>query len=340
MSGYNDLEIQEQLMNQLEEMQQEISRLQAEVSEKDSLLLKAVDRAEMMSQQLENSSEVQELRNEILQKSETISSLNARIGMLAESDNVLQQNKELQRQNEQLKKEKQAALDHATTEVSAVKAEYQSKAAALESAKKSATAQADAAQTLRNQLSDEINFRAALMIRDRISQLNSTYAARKAALTSYVAISGVLAVGVSILSLIRQKTFWGDFRAFWGTTGNIIALMAKNVLKGVQRVSGLSSKIPQPTAAAIVYWLVFVVLFVLLAGVIVFGGRKLYQVAAEPVSEGVDPWNVSVAALLLLLVVFFGDYVKRFIGFNLFGMWCIAAIVLLGIGMFRNRSAY
>ena len=56
MSDYSDLELQEQLMNQLEEMQTEIEQyrqtitdLQAEVSQKDSQALEAVEQAESFS---------------------------------------------------------------------------------------------------------------------------------------------------------------------------------------------------------------------------------------------------------------------------------------------------
>lgn len=131
MSDYSDLELQEQLMNQLEEMQTEIEQknqtiaaLQTEVSKKDLLLCEALDKAEQMSRQSASFSEVQELisliqeqKNEILKKSETIKSLNVKIGKLAESDNVLKCNEELMAQNNLLKQEKRNTEQTAVTAI-------------------------------------------------------------------------------------------------------------------------------------------------------------------------------------------------------------------------------
>lgn len=80
MSGYSDLELQEQLMNQLEEMQTEIDQykqtiadLQSRVSKKDSQLSEVLEQAETLSR--ENSRIQSELANEKKKSSLALSNL-------------------------------------------------------------------------------------------------------------------------------------------------------------------------------------------------------------------------------------------------------------------------
>lgn len=143
MSDYSDLELQEQLMNQLEEMQTEIERyrqtiadLQAEVSQKDSQALEAVEQAEIFSKELEktqselmntkkkyslalsnleklnsqleqarqsaNSSQVQELALTVQQQKKKIAEQAELIEKLNESDLELKKAEELNRSSEEI----------------------------------------------------------------------------------------------------------------------------------------------------------------------------------------------------------------------------------------------
>lgn len=359
MSDYSDLELQEQLMNQLEEMQTEIDQknqtiadLQNEVSKKDLLICEALDKAEQMSQQSASLSELQELtslvqeqKNEILKKSETIKSLNVKIGKLAESDNVLMQNKELNKQNNLLKQEKQNAEQTAMTSIKAVKAEYASKIRILEASQKSADQAITEAKNLKSQLSQEAEARAEHKIKDKIAMLQTQYKAKETALVSYVAIFGVLTATVTILSLIRQKTFLDDFRTFWIGFWNILVFMFKGVLKGITYVSSLCDKIPQHIVAVIAYWIVFIGLFFGLGALLFFGVKKLIELSTEPIVNGISAWNCSISVIALVAVVYFGDYIKNLIKFNLFGIWIILTIILIGVGIYlmsgrTNRGYY
>lgn len=77
--------------------------------------------------------------------------------------------------------------------------------------------------------------------------LQTKYKAKETALMSYVAIFGVL------LSFIHQKTFWGDFKAFWVDFWNIMVSIFKIAYEGISYVSTLCDKIPQPIIVIIVH---------------------------------------------------------------------------------------
>ena len=130
MSDYNDLELQEQLMSQLEEMQMQLSK-------KDLQLSEALDRAESLYLELQNlqsrtSSETQELELIVQQQKKKIAEQAEQIEKLNNSDVVFQQNQELEKQNTLLQKNIQNAL----AEVEAVRLEYSNRERQLQAAQK------------------------------------------------------------------------------------------------------------------------------------------------------------------------------------------------------------
>lgn len=241
--------------------------------------------------------------------------------------------------------EKLNTENQCTEVVQKCKAEYESKMNTLHRSQREADQKLSEAQNLKSQLSKEAETRAEQKIKDKIAVLQAQYKAKETALVSYVAIFGVLTVTVTILSLIRQKTFWGDFRAFWIGFWEILVFLFKNVLKGITYVSSLCDKIPQHIVAVALHWIVFVGLFLGLGALLFFGAKKLIDLSAEPISDGIGAWNFSISAIVLVAVVFFGDYVKNLVKFNLFGFWVALTIILIPLGMYVhscrvNRGYY
>jgi len=244
-----------------------------------------------------------------------------------------------------LEQDKQVAEETAQITVQSYKNECDRKIRFAESAQRSAELARIEAQNLKSQLSKEADIRAEQKIKDEIANLQTRFKAKETALVSYVGIFGLITAIVTILSLIRQKTFWGDFRAFWIGFWNILVFLFKNVLKGITYVSSLCDKIPQQYVAVGLHWIVFIVLFAGLGALIYFGAKKLIEVSAEPISDGVSIWNMSASVLVLLAFVFFGDFIKQIAKFNLFGFWIALTIILIPLGMYVhscrvNRGYY
>lgn len=236
-----------------------------------------------------------------------------------------------------LKKQKLEAEKEAKVVVTTVKSEYQRKMNILEESQSETNEKYLEAHTLEKQLSQEVEARAEQKIKDKIAILQTQFKVKESSLVSYVAIFGVLTAIVTILSLIRQKTFWGDFRAFWVGLWNIIVLLFEFAFEGIYFVASLCDMIPQPYVAFALHWIVFAGLFVGLGALILFGGMNLIEFAIEPITDGINPWNFSISVIALVVVVFFGDYIKNIIKFNLFGIWIILIIILIGGGMYLQR---
>lgn len=370
MSDYNDLELQEQLMNQLEEMQTEIDQykltiadLQSEVSKKDSQLSEVLEQAETLSRensslnsQLEqarqsaNSSEVYQLREAISelrkdnrQKSETIKSLNERIGTLSESDNVLKQNAELEKQNRELEKARQRAEAEAMTEVETVKEQYASKQAELERKIASAEYRERQASTLEANLSHQADTRAQKLAENKLKALQGEYEAKKRSLDSeYKTLTvgyegfllGCLLYGVlvTLFTAVRSEAFISDFKTFFITIWHFIVWLVESLVSLGEWASQLGDMIPQPIVAFIVHWLLWILACIGLGIVIVILVLTGFFKWLEWFKENqADLVALSVFLVSLALIIFFAEVFKAFLPVNLLLLLLLVQIVTMGI---------
>lgn len=370
MSDYNDLELQEQLMNQLEEMQTEIDQykltiadLQSEVSKKDSQLSEVLEQAETLSRensslnsQLEqarqsaNSSEVYQLREAISelrkdnrQKSETIKSLNERIGTLSESDNVLKQNAELKQKNSELQRSEQNARQEAKATVSAVKEQYASKQAELERKIASAEYRERQASTLEANLSHQADTRAQKLAENKLKALQGEYEAKKRSLDSeYKTLTvgyegfllGCLLYGVlvTLFTAVRSEAFISDFKTFFITIWHFIVWLVESLVSLGEWASQLGDMIPQPIVAFIVHWLLWILACIGLGiGIVILLLTGFFKWLEWFKENQADLVALSVFLVSLALIIFFAEVFKAFLPVNLLLLLLLVQIVTMGI---------
>lgn len=370
MSDYNDLELQEQLMNQLEEMQTEIDQykltiadLQSEVSKKDSQLSEVLEQAETLSRensslnsQLEqarqsaNSSEVYQLREAISelrkdnrQKSETIKSLNERIGTLSESDNVLKQNAELKQKNSELQRSEQNARQEAKATVSAVKEQYASKQAELERKIASAEYRERQASTLEANLSHQADTRAQKLAENKLKALQGEYEAKKRSLDSeYKTLTvgyegfllGCLLYGVlvTLFTAVRSEAFISDFKTFFITIWQFIVWLVESLVSLGEWASQLGDMIPQPIVAFIVHWLLWILACIGLGiGIVILLLTGFFKWLEWFKENQADLVALSVFLVSLALIIFFAEVFKAFLPVNLLLLLLLVQIATMGI---------
>ena len=183
MSDYNDLELQEQLMSQLEEMQMQLSK-------KDLQLSEALDKAESLYLELQNlrsrtSSETQELELIVQQQKKKIAEQAEQIEKLNNSDVIFQQNQELEKQNTLLQKNIQNAL----AEVEAVRSEYSNRERQLQTAQEKAEQERKETESYRRSLNEQVYEQARLRSEILEKQLKQEYQARTLSHQTFFVVS-------------------------------------------------------------------------------------------------------------------------------------------------------
>jgi len=335
MSDYSDLELQEQLMNQLEEMQTEIEQyrqtitdLQAEVSQKDSQALEAVEQAESFSKELERTQS--ELMNTKKKYSLALSNL--------------------EKLNSQLEQARQSANSSQVQElVSIVQQQKIAESKAQEADKLKSHLEAVEAD-----LSGQIDKKALNLVESKLNALQGVYEAKQRSLDSeYKALTvshegflfGCLLYGilVTVFTAIRSKAFTGDFKTFFITVGNFFMWCGKSLYwLGIQ-ASKLGDMIPQPILATIVHWLLFIIAcFGVAIVLVILAFTGIYAWFEWFKENQADLASLSVFLVSLALIIFFADVFKAFLPVNLLLLLLLVQIIamLARVGYKQYRKYY
>ena len=154
------------------------------------------------------------------------------------------------------------------------------------------------------------------------------------------------AIVTTIFAAIRSETFLGDFTAFVDTVWNGICQSGKWIVDVGNALAQAGDRIPNETMAIVAHWLLFIIVIVgaaVAVGVLmVIGEKKVTKVYRE---NCWDVISVGVAVTSVVLVVYFGDWIKAFVKLNLVVLLLLVQAVYVGIraymkGCKRARGYY
>ena len=335
MSDYNDLELQEQLMSQLEEMQMQLSK-------KDLQLSEALDKAESLYLELKNlqsrtSSEKQELELIVQQQKKKIAEQAEQIEKLNNSDVIFQQNQELEKQNTLLQKNIQNAL----AEVEAVRSEYSNRERQLQTAQEKAEQERKETEAYRRSLNEQVYEQARLRSEILEKQLKQEYQARTLSHQTFFVVSLLYGIIVTLFTAFYSDAFIRDFKAFFDSTWTFICLCTENLFKAANWASRLGDMVPHPVASMVIHCLLWI-LMILLLGV---GSISLLAICAikgckHYANQYADTISLSVWLLSLACLIWFGDFIRNFIPINLVVLLFLIHTLYLGIRAYLKRNWY
>ena len=312
---------------------------ESELSEKDSLILQAQNlaqewkkkagKAEQDLKRMEQSysSQISMLKSEIQNLSDKIVRLNG-------ADLVLKENETLKKQNGELQENERAAREEVKKEVILVKSEYRRKEQELEQLIRNAEQERQKALSLQSVVQKLTDQKAKRLTEDTGRQLQIWYQTKKAAMQGYVGALAIICFVTTVLSAIRQRVFCEDVLGFVRGLGKEIQMLLVRMQSVILSAAEVMEKVPNDVAAVILKWTMVALLWVIPAALIGFGIYKFWKKYGEDIHKGIDVWNCSVAVIVLVGLVYFGDYVKRIVAVNLFGMWLLLDVLLILVGWY------
>lgn len=329
MNDTKDLKIEE-LLCIAEETQ---AQLELEISENS----RAQERISNLS------SEVSILKNELLQKSETIVSLNEKIETLSKSDLQLKKSKELMAAGLKAKREAEAIRSACDAD----RQELIRKESALANRESRLNEKED-------HIDREIKSKAEDLIKADRTRLEWEYKSRRQdndrqtkekqaelskkyktmTVTYKVEFMVVLIYGVisSILQAVTTPVIREDIISFFtGLWKGIVGLYSLIESLG-RNVAGLADLIENPTASGVVYWIVLIVVMAVLIGVILFGlGFVLFLYGGYVRKNQWDKHTVIAIIADIALTLFMADFIREWIRINNFTIAIIGFLIYSGI---------
>ena len=330
----------EQIRTDMIEMENNLrEQHESRLSEKDSQILQAqnlaqewkkkAEKAELDLNQTEQnySSQISRLKSEIQNLSDKIVKLNG-------ADLVLKENKKLKKQNEELQTSEREVREETEKEVAHVKSEYHRKEQELDRLIEDAEREKQKALGVQSVVQKLTDQKAKRLTEDTRKQLQIWYQTKRTSMQGYVGVLTMICFVITVLSVIRQRVFCGDVIGFFRGFGKVIQMFVVRMHSVILSTAGVTERAPNDVAALILKWIMVVLLWIMPVALIGFGIYKFWGKYGEDVCKGIDVWNCSVAVVLLVGLVYFGDYVKEFVSINLFGMWLLADILLVLIGWY------
>lgn len=145
----------------------------------------------------------------------------------------------------------------------------------------------------------------------------------------------ILVLIVIAFTAFNEKVFWNDFKAFFVGLWNIIEVNGTALYKAYTEISRyvtapLENGMLQNVICGIVLLLLFTATFVLFCLPLYF----MWKSWKEKILEATNVFAIALSLLLLLIVVYLGEYVKAIISMNLLGLWVIETIIIIGSGIY------
>lgn len=363
MNESENLKNDDQLLEMMEEMQDQIERVETELQEEQAKNLEAQKVISKIS------SENSILRSEVQKKSE-------RIEKQSESDLVLKENGKLKQQNEELAKNEKKAREQAEATVTAVKkqASEDIEAIRLECNKRVSSLferesrVSDREMVVRigeKNLDDEVSFKASAMVENQIANLNNQYHNKCRNLESkyeykdyelerkyrnmtagykgavfFILFYSILA---TIITAWKTEAFVTDFISFFTRIFKGITTIKDWIWTMATFVAKLGDMIPYDTASLIAHWILVIVVAAGVTGgigILVFLICKKYYGYFR--KKQADEISVFVALITLIIVVFLADQIKSIISINLFGILLLVFViysVVRGLIQTENKEA-
>lgn len=123
----------------------------------------------------------------------------------------------------------------------------------------------------------------------------------------------------------------GFLYLFLNRCGEVVGIMLVAECGLAELISGI---IRQPIWSNVVYWIALALLLILTGILLFFICHKVWDKYRKKIRSGINMWTVSAAMLLLMVVVYLGDYIRLIFPINLLLIWLISVCVLLAVGLY------
>lgn len=303
------------------------------------------------------SSENQKLQLELQKQTKELLKKSEQLVKRENADLILKENKQLIEKDRQRENELKETKRKAEAEVQACKDEYEGKSQLLDyytNIQKKKIEEYNQKINEQDKLIDEsaeLKYKKYKISLDKKydkknSELNAAYLFRNTFLNTQLFSSILYGAIVTLLTAAKSDIFIEDIKNFFIGLINVLIKYAGLTLKAGKAVAIICTRVDNPTAQNILYWIVTILIIVILIGIpvliIYFSAQKYITWYKEEICDSISLW---VAVISLALTIFLSAELKLLIPINLIVTYIITHLIYSGIrayvrGCKRNRGYY
>ena len=346
MNDSNELNIDE-LLTMLEEMQDQNDSLREQLEAEQKM------NSEAQEGTLRLSSENSLLRNTLQQKSETIVSLNEKIGMLQDSDKVLEENERLQKEVSDLTDQNTRIKKKSEVEVAAAKKAAEDKIEALAQREGHVSFEIDRLAKRHAELDKEVDDLAGKKVSGFTKAMKKEYdvltdhalkrynRVTKAYRTAFI-VSVLYEIITTVITGLTNKYLTEDVVDSIYTAKDAAVCLMINIISIGRFVASFADKIHHPLAAAITHWILFILIVSILAGVCIviplLSGIRYVRYIKK---KQADVITAFFGLMILAAGVYAGEVIKQFWSVNLLVFMAVSFLMysfIRGIMQMENEE--
>ena len=176
--------------------------------------------------------------------------------------------------------------------------------------------------------------------------LEKEYKAKTVGFDVMIKVLWWYAIVTTIFAAMRSEIFLGDFTAFVDTIWNGICRSGKWIVDIGNVLAQVGDRIPNEMLAIIVHWLLFIIVIIGAVGAVGVQTVIVEKKVAKVYQENCwDVISVGIAVISLVMVVYFGGWIKVLVKLNLVALLLLVQAVYVGIrayvkGCKRARGYY
>lgn len=312
MNGYGNSKNDEELILMMEQMQDELEDMRAELIQKDEMiadLQKRLQTSVPSSAVLILKNKIQEQSDEIVNLNGTISSQNEWIGKMSESDLIVKDNERLKEENRELIRQKELSVKNAERRIASVKNEYADAIQSANEREQSAKEKQDYYNNLISGENKKINQLAEKKISKKISALNKSYKHSADANKAFWGMMACYSVISTLLLALKDKPFAGDFMDF-------LLWIENGITEYVKGFSGGTGNVITMLIGTVFCLGLMVVTFYLYI--------RFIRENEVNICDGITSFYLY---LSLAIIMFSGEIIKEFTNINLIGLYILLLVM-------------
>lgn len=300
------------LMEELELMQDELEQKDTQIREMQKELEQLPTLSEWQKVQellQEQATQIQEQSSTIRQQAENIKKLNV-------DDRYLTENRQLKKENEHLSARLQEAeneRDYALAKVEFAKSQIRVEHVKVPT------------------YYEKCNSCDKNWLERQIEKQDERYKKQRLLLRAFE----VLVFIVIVFTACQEQVFWNDFKAFFIELWKVLSVVGTAIYNGYSSASGfVTGRISNATVQSVIYWILLVLLFALTVGGLYLLFQWIWNESKEKLMKAGNPYTIAILILLLLVVVYLGEFVKQLWPMNLVGLWLVGMVVIIGVSIY------
>ena len=140
---------------------------------------------------------------------------------------------------------------------------------------------------------------------------------------------------VIVFTAFNEEVFWKDFKAFFVGLWHIVEVNGTALCKAYTEMSRyVTAPIENGMLQNGIYWILQILLWAVTFILFCLPFYFMWKSWKEKVLEATNVFTIALSLLLLLIVVYLGEYVKAILSMNLLGLWMIGTIIIIGSGIY------